>query len=68
MSRDHQADVRKDAVSKAEDNYLRTLDEITARLKNAGGSMDEPCECIKLDDKDKGNNEDAHEHIKCPIA
>ena len=42
---------------------LRTLDEITARLKNADGSMDEPCECIKLDDKDECNNEDAHEHI-----
>lgn len=33
MSRDHIVDVRKDAVSMAEDDYLRTLDEITARLK-----------------------------------
>lgn len=34
MSRDHGANVRKDAVSDAEDNYLRTLDEISARLKS----------------------------------
>ena len=33
MQRDHVSDVRKNMVSKAEDNYLRTLDEITARLK-----------------------------------
>jgi len=33
MSRDHGANVRKDAASEAEDNYLRTLDEITARLR-----------------------------------
>ena len=66
MSRDHQADVRKDAVSKAEDNYLRTLDEMTARLKNADGSVDEPCESVKLDDKDKSNNKDGEEHIMRP--
>ena len=36
---------------------LRTLDEITARLKNADGSMDEPQESIELDDKDECNNE-----------
>ena len=33
MQRDHTIDVRKSMVSRAEDNYLRTLDEITARLK-----------------------------------
>lgn len=35
MSRDHGANIRKDAVSDAEDDYLRTLDEITERLKGA---------------------------------
>lgn len=33
MSRDHGCDARRDAVSDAEDDYLRTLDAITARLK-----------------------------------
>lgn len=33
MSKDYAVDMRKDMVSQAEDNYLRTLDEITARLK-----------------------------------
>lgn len=33
MSREHSSDVRKDMVSRAEDDYLRTLDEITDRLK-----------------------------------
>ena len=37
---------------------LRTLDEITARLKNADGSMDEPCEGIELDDKNGNDNKD----------
>ena len=68
MSRDHQADVRKDAVSKAEDNYLRTLDEITTRLKKPDGSMDEPQESVKLDDKNGNDNKDGEEHVKCPVA
>lgn len=55
-------------VSKAEDDYLRTLDEITARLKNTHGSVDEPCKSVKLDDKDECDNEDSHEHVKRPIA
>lgn len=33
MSKEYATDMRKDMVSTAEDNYLRTLDEITARLK-----------------------------------
>lgn len=35
---DNQEDARKDAVSEAEDNYLRTLDDITDRLKAASSS------------------------------
>ena len=68
MSRDHQTDVRKDAVSKAEDNYLRTLDEITERLKNTDGSMNKPQESIELDDKNGNDNKDGEEHVKCPVA
>lgn len=60
--------MRKDAVSRAEDNYLRTLDEITARLKNADGSVDEPCESVELDDKYKCDNKDGEEHIMRPSA
>ena len=33
MSRDHGCDARRDAVSDAEDDYLRTLDAITERLR-----------------------------------
>jgi hypothetical protein len=33
MANDYSANVIKDAVSDAEDDYLRTLDEITTRLK-----------------------------------
>ena len=33
ISRDHACDARKDAVSDAEDDYLRTLDAITERLR-----------------------------------
>lgn len=33
MANDYSANVIKDAVSEAEDDYLRTLDEITTRLK-----------------------------------
>lgn len=68
MSRDHQTDVRKDAVSRAEDNYLRTLDEITERLKNTDGSMNKPQESIELDDKNGNDNKDGEEHVKCPVA
>ena len=53
-------------VSKAEDDYLRTLDEITARLKHV--SSDKPHESVELDDKDRRDNKNAHEHVKCPIA
>ena len=60
--------MRKDAVSKAEDNYLRTLDEITERLKNADGSMNKPQESIELDDKNGNDNKDGEEHVKCPVA
>ena len=53
--------VRKDAVSLAEDNYLRTLDAITERLKDAGipgetdgdGGSGDDAESRKQDDADK---------------
>ena len=45
MSKEYAADMRKDMVSTAEDNYLRTLDEITNRLKMEKNSHEEPsCE------------------------
>ncbi len=41
MSRDHGCDARRDAVSDAEDDYLRTLDAITARLRAAKSPRDD---------------------------
>lgn len=38
IARDHEANVAKDAVAMAEDDYLRTLDEITDRLKKELGN------------------------------
>jgi len=60
MSRDHGCDARKDAVSDAEDDYLRTLDAITERLKEEREKSQKPCQCVELDDEDKEDDEDHH--------
>lgn len=57
MSKEYATDMRKDMVSTAEDNYLRTLDEITARLKAEKDSHEEPsCEGRRGNDTRKDKN------------
>lgn len=58
MSRDHGCDARRDAVSDAEDDYLRTLDAITERLR--AEKSQKPCQGVELDNKDKEDDEDHH--------
>lgn len=55
MSKEYATDMRKDMVSRAEDNYLRTLDEITARLK-AESHKEPSCECRRVNDGEKDDN------------
>ena len=66
MSRDHGCDARRDAVSDAEDDYLRTLDAITERLREERGKS--PCDDHNgkpgLDsrcDADDSNEDHAHD-------
>lgn len=66
MANEFGAKLIKDDVSDAEDDYLRTLDEITDRLRH--DSSNEPHKCVKLDDEDGHNDKDAHQQVERPIA
>lgn len=83
MSRDHGANMRKDAVSDAEDDYLRTLDEITARLKREITDPEAVVEQVvnqdegidtkdKVDDRDgeddSQNGDDEHGEMRGHVA
>lgn len=63
ISRDHACDARRDAVSDAEDDYLRTLDAITERLRAEKSPHDDNEGKFRLDsrcDADDGNEDHAH--------
>lgn len=63
MSRDHGCDARRDAVSDAEDDYLRTLDAITERLRAAKSPRDDDDGELGLDSR---CDADDHEDRKTP--
>lgn len=67
MSRDHGCDARRDAVSDAEDDYLRTLDAITERLRaekspcnDDDGKFGLDSRCDADDHEDRKTPDDEH--------